>query len=411
VGRRRRRHLRAQGAVPVVAPLINFAPTNDQAALDDALAKLAAGEFDWLTITSATTVDVLFAHRAEIPPRRRSPPSARPPPRRSPPSATTSTSCRRTTTPPRAWRGQLIALEPEPKRILTLRSEIAKPLLTKSLIKAGTTCPASSRTAPSACRSPSASRDVQNGRINAILVTSGSVAEQVREQFPDIPDSTLLAAIGPRTAKDAKKAGLPITVVADKQTVDALIDAVSHFTLRTRPTSSRRDRRPSARLDGRLPRRPPAPAASVRGRSWPVRRICFRGTSCSPPSCARASRAVPIGSCPASCSTRSTRCAAPRSRRPRPASPASCCSACPPCATPSDPGPTTRRDPQRRDRRLAAEVGDALVVQTDLCLDEFTDHGHCGVLAADGSVDNDATLERYVAMALAQARAGSQLLG
>ena len=60
---------------------------------------------------------------------------------------------------------------------------------------------------------------------------------------------------------------------------------------------------------------------------------------------------------------------------------------------------------------LAAEVGDALVVQTDLCLDEFTDHGHCGVLAADGSVDNDATLERYASMALVQARAGSQLLG
>ena len=60
---------------------------------------------------------------------------------------------------------------------------------------------------------------------------------------------------------------------------------------------------------------------------------------------------------------------------------------------------------------LVSEVGDALVVQTDLCLDEFTDHGHCGVLADDGSVDNDATLERYVAMALAQARAGSHLLG
>ncbi len=62
-------------------------------------------------------------------------------------------------------------------------------------------------------------------------------------------------------------------------------------------------------------------------------------------------------------------------------------------------------------RALASEVGDALVVQTDLCLDEFTDHGHCGVLAADGSVDNDATLERYASMALAQARAGSALLG
>jgi porphobilinogen synthase len=62
-------------------------------------------------------------------------------------------------------------------------------------------------------------------------------------------------------------------------------------------------------------------------------------------------------------------------------------------------------------RALAAEVGDALVVQTDLCLDEFTDHGHCGVLDASGRVDNDATLLRYRDMALAQADAGSQLLG
>ncbi|WP_159623207.1 porphobilinogen synthase [Ruania rhizosphaerae] len=58
-----------------------------------------------------------------------------------------------------------------------------------------------------------------------------------------------------------------------------------------------------------------------------------------------------------------------------------------------------------------AEVGDALVVQTDLCLDEFTDHGHCGVLDEQGRVDNDATLARYAEMALAQARAGSALLG
>ena len=56
-------------------------------------------------------------------------------------------------------------------------------------------------------------------------------------------------------------------------------------------------------------------------------------------------------------------------------------------------------------------MGDALVVQTDLCLDEFTDHGHCGVLADDGSVDNDATLDRYAAMGIAQARAGSAMLG
>jgi porphobilinogen synthase len=62
-------------------------------------------------------------------------------------------------------------------------------------------------------------------------------------------------------------------------------------------------------------------------------------------------------------------------------------------------------------RAVASEVGDALVVQTDLCLDEFTDHGHCGVLAPDGSVDNDATLVRYQEAAVVQADAGSQLLG
>ncbi|MCU1599165.1 MAG: delta-aminolevulinic acid dehydratase [Glaciihabitans sp.] len=62
--------------------------------------------------------------------------------------------------------------------------------------------------------------------------------------------------------------------------------------------------------------------------------------------------------------------------------------------------------------RLAVKtVGDALVVQTDLCLDEFTDHGHCGVLDAAGRIDNDATLEIYRDMALAQAAAGSHLLG
>ncbi|GAA2466707.1 porphobilinogen synthase [Agromyces soli] len=62
-------------------------------------------------------------------------------------------------------------------------------------------------------------------------------------------------------------------------------------------------------------------------------------------------------------------------------------------------------------RIVREEAGDALVVQTDLCLDEFTDHGHCGVLDPSGAVDNDATLDRYREMALVQAASGSQLLG
>jgi porphobilinogen synthase len=60
---------------------------------------------------------------------------------------------------------------------------------------------------------------------------------------------------------------------------------------------------------------------------------------------------------------------------------------------------------------VRSEVGDSVVLMSDLCLDEFTDHGHCGVLDAHGNVDNDATLEIYAEMAIAQARAGAHVLG
>jgi porphobilinogen synthase len=61
--------------------------------------------------------------------------------------------------------------------------------------------------------------------------------------------------------------------------------------------------------------------------------------------------------------------------------------------------------------RVREAVGDDLVVMADLCLDEFTDHGHCGVLDDHGRVDNDATLERYASMAVSQARAGAHVVG
>jgi porphobilinogen synthase len=59
---------------------------------------------------------------------------------------------------------------------------------------------------------------------------------------------------------------------------------------------------------------------------------------------------------------------------------------------------------------VVAEVGDQLTVMSDLCLDEFTDHGHCGVLDPDGNIDNDRTLDVYAAMAVAQAAAGVDLV-
>lgn len=62
-------------------------------------------------------------------------------------------------------------------------------------------------------------------------------------------------------------------------------------------------------------------------------------------------------------------------------------------------------------RDLVAELGDSTVLMSDLCLDEFTSHGHCGLLGPDGGVDNDATLDAYARMAVAQAAAGVHVVG
>jgi uroporphyrinogen-III synthase len=127
---------------------------------------------------------------------------------------------------------QMISLEPDSRRVLALRSEIAKPVLTRMLIEAGhdVRSVVAYRTVGVPVTDKIA-RDVTSGRINAILVTSGSVAEQVQAQFPRIPDSTIIAAIGPRTAKDARRAGLAVDVIAEQQTVDSLIASVARFPL------------------------------------------------------------------------------------------------------------------------------------------------------------------------------------
>ncbi|MCW2886299.1 MAG: porphobilinogen synthase [Streptosporangiaceae bacterium] len=65
---------------------------------------------------------------------------------------------------------------------------------------------------------------------------------------------------------------------------------------------------------------------------------------------------------------------------------------------------------QKALRDLSADLGDSTVIMSDLCLDEYTDHGHCGLLTSAGEVDNDATLERYASIAVAQAAAGADVV-
>ena len=74
--------------------------------------------------------------------------------------------------------------------------------------------------------------DVHSGRINAILVTSGSVAEQVVAQFPEIPASTVIAAIGPRTARDDRSAGLRVDAIAADRSAESLVDTVAEYAAR-----------------------------------------------------------------------------------------------------------------------------------------------------------------------------------
>ena len=221
--------LRARGATPIVAPMINFAPTADQPALEAALAKLAGGGFDWVTVTSATTVDVLASYGAVIP------------------ASTKVAAVGETTAAALVAAGYHADIIPSEEnsarglleeweaategqkglRVLALRSAIAKQVLSIGLARIGHHVEAV--VAYRTVGVPVAAKvidDVRAGNVHAVLVTSGSVAEQVQQQLGPIPESILVAAIGPQTQKDAAQVGLRVDVVARERSAESLIDAV-----------------------------------------------------------------------------------------------------------------------------------------------------------------------------------------
>jgi len=73
------------------------------------------------------------------------------------------------------------------------------------------------------------STDVADARIRAVLVSSGSVARQVAAQFAPLPESTVIACIGPRTAFDARAAGLSVDVIAESRTTDSLVEGLAEY--------------------------------------------------------------------------------------------------------------------------------------------------------------------------------------
>jgi uroporphyrinogen-III synthase len=220
--------LRSFGAVPVIAPMINFASTEDQVGLTDALARLSGGQFDWLVITSATTVDVLVSQRTVIP------------------ESTSIAAVGETTAAALTLAGYRVDFVPENDnsarglvkewpagdsgRVLIPHSDIAEPTLVAGLAERGLEVEyvAAYRTV-GVTVAESVATDVASGRIGALLVTSGSVARQVAAQLAPLPESTVVACIGPRTAFDARDAGLAVHIIAEQRSAAALVDALVEY--------------------------------------------------------------------------------------------------------------------------------------------------------------------------------------
>ncbi len=226
--------LRTFGAIPVIAPMINFASADDGPALVNALHELQDGQFNWLVITSATTVDVLTGQGVSIP------------------ASTRIAAVGETTAAALALAGYRVDFVPTadnsarglvkewPKseiagRVLVPQSDIAEPNLVTGLGKLGldVVFVAAYRTVGVSV-ADAVRADVASGRIGAILVSSGSVARQIAAQLAPLPTATLVACIGPRTAFDARAAGLTVDVIAEDRSADSLVAAlVEHATAPT----------------------------------------------------------------------------------------------------------------------------------------------------------------------------------
>ncbi|MDJ0333632.1 MAG: uroporphyrinogen-III synthase [Rhodoglobus sp.] len=223
--------LRTLGAIPIVAPLINFASADDGPALANAIHELSDGQFDWVVITSATTVDVFVGQGAKIP------------------AGTRIAAVGETTAAALTLAGYQVDFVPAvdnsarglvkewPKtaisgRVLVPQSDIAEPNLVTGLGALGLDVQfvAAYRTV-GVPASDAVRADVASGRIKAVLVSSGSVARQIAAQLAPLPEDTVVACIGPRTAFDARAAGLRVSVIADYRSAESLIAAlVEHAT-------------------------------------------------------------------------------------------------------------------------------------------------------------------------------------
>lgn len=214
--------LRVEGAEALIAPLIDFIWPEHPAAVAEAMLRLESGEFDWLVITSATTVEAIGNPQLPATVRVASVGDAT--------TRALEEAGFRVDFQPTADASALAIVDEWPAdgaRVLVLQSVLAEPTLVDGLRTRGchVTAVTAYRTVPVAADG-SVVEAVRAGEVRAMLVTSGSVARQVAAQFGAVPPGTIVACIGPRTADDAMAVGLRVDVVARRRSVDSLIRAL-----------------------------------------------------------------------------------------------------------------------------------------------------------------------------------------
>lgn len=216
--------LRTFGATPVIASLIAFRAPTDDAALRAAVARLGAGDYDWLVLTSSTTVDVLAALGATVPHGTRV----------AAVGARTGAAARAAGLPvdlvpsDHSAAGLVAEWPGEPgERVLLPQSALADETLPEGLGAEGVHVERVVAYGASAVPAPGGlAAEVAAGAFRAVLVTAGSVAARVADEFPEIPETTAIVCIGPRTAGEAEAAGLRVTAQAAERSADAMVDGL-----------------------------------------------------------------------------------------------------------------------------------------------------------------------------------------
>ncbi len=440
--------LRGYGAVPEEVPTISVEPPRNPLQMDKAVRGLVEGRYEWIAFTSVNAVKAVREKFEEYGLDARAFSGLK-----------IAAVGDKTAEAIAAWglRADLVpsgeqsaaglladwpeyddVLDPI-NRVFLPRADIATETLVAGLIDLGWECDdVTAYRTVRATPPPAPTRDaIKTGKFDAVVFTSSSTVRNLVGIAGKPHPSTIIAVIGPATAKTAEEHGLRVDVLAPKPDVHELVDALADFGA-TRRLAMLDAGQPVTKPSERKPRPPEGQLEA-----WPRRGSSRSSRTVGPVVRPRRLRRTPsLRRLVAETSLEARQLVLPMFVRegldePRPIrsmpgvvqhTRGSLLKAAVEAAELGLGGVMLFGIPEHKDAvgsgatdptgvlnlaitDVVAEVGDGLTVMSDLCLDEFTDHGHCGLLTVDGQVDNDKTLAAYAQMAIAQASAGVDMVG